>query len=119
MFFIIATSQLGYRVVKTLNYLNEAHDIDAPNTTSQSTSGTSLKPSPQKRKARGMFTDNDMSTEVIVLQHHTQQQQVLLLFMTFGSLNLRPNNMINPLLLLQSVIMLQMTIKVPRFSNLK
>ena len=64
---------LGYGVVKTLNYINEPRDIESVNTNSQSNSGTSPELSPRKRKARGMFADDDMSMHVVV-----EAQQVLL-----------------------------------------
>lgn len=73
---------------------------------------------PQKRKARGIFNEDDMSTEVIVRQDQTQQQPVLLLFIFVDTaLNLR-TKIIRLSLLRQGVIVLEMTIKVLMFSIL-
>jgi hypothetical protein len=65
-----------------------------------------------------MFSEDDMSTEVIVLQDQTQRQQVLLLCIIVSSLNLRAKNMTSQLLPRQSVIILQRIIKVLMFSIL-
>ena len=65
---IVKSLWLGYGVVKTLNYINEARNVDSANADlqSQSASSSSLELSPRKRKARGMFTDDDISTAVVV-----------------------------------------------------
>jgi len=60
---MIANSLLGYGVVKTLSYINEPQDIHPANTTSQLTTATSLALSPRKRKARGMFSDDNISRD--------------------------------------------------------
>src|SRR5438046_5760418 len=99
---MIANSLLGYGVVKTLSYINEPQDIHPTNTTSQLTTATSLALSPRKRKARGMFSDDNISTEIIVLQDQIQQE-VLLLFIIISSLNLRAMNIITQLLPLQNI----------------
>src|SRR5947207_2646568 len=68
VFVINHVRKLGYGVVKTLNYINEARNVDSANADlqSQSASSSSLELSPRKRKARGMFTDDDISTAVVV-----------------------------------------------------
>ena len=109
---MIANSLLGYGVVKTLSYMNEPQDIHPANTTSQLTTATSLALSPPKCKAHGMFSDDNISTEIIVLQDQIQQQEVLLLFIIISSLNLRAMNIITQLLPLQNIIILQRIIKV-------
>ena len=98
---------LGYGVVKTLNYINELRDIDSININSQLNSGISQELSPRKRRARGMFTDEDISQEVIV-----QPQQVLFHFIVTIPLNIRAENGIIQTLLLRNIIILHREIKV-------
>ena len=77
----VRSLRLGYGVVKTLNYVNEPRDIDS---NSQSNSRISQELSPRKRRASGMFTDDDISQEVIL-----QSQQVLFHFIVTIPLNIR------------------------------
>ena len=80
----VRSLRLGYGVVKTLNYVNEPRDIDSINSNSQSNSIISQELSPRKRRASGMFTDDDISQEVIL-----QSQQVLFHFIVTIPLNIR------------------------------
>ena len=80
----VRSLRLGYGVVKTLNYVNEPRDIDSINSNSQSNSKISQELTPRKRRASGMFTDDDTSPEVIV-----QRQQVLFHFIVTIPLNIR------------------------------
>jgi hypothetical protein len=107
----VQSLRLGYGVVKTLNYINEPRDVNSVNINSQSNSGISQELSPRKRRARGMFNDDDTSPEVIV-----QPQQVLFHFIITISLNLRAieKGIIQSLLLL-SIIILRRTINVHIF----
>ena len=54
----------GYGVIKTLSFVKELRDID-PLINSQSNNLSPLGQSPRKRKARGMFIDDNTFSEVI------------------------------------------------------
>ena len=67
--------------MKTLSYLNELRNVGSANANinSQSDAETALGLSPRKRKARGMFTADDISSEVVALQGQGPQEPVLFL----------------------------------------
>ena len=63
-------------MVKTLNYIKELQDPGAVHVTPRS--NTTPGSSPRKRKARGMFINDDTSSEIIIVSEKTRQKQVLL-----------------------------------------
>ena len=64
-----------------------------------------------------MFTEDDTSTEVVVLQDQTLQQQVSFLLILDIPLNIRVKNVIIPSLLLQRIINLYMALKASMFPS--
>jgi len=62
--------------VKTLNYLKDLCDIDSTNMVSKSNIGNSLELSPRKRKARGMFMNDNESKDITVLPSGSEPDQV-------------------------------------------
>ena len=67
--------------MKTLNYLKDLRDIDSTNISSKSNIGNSSELSPRKRKARGMFIDDNISKDITVLPPSIEPQQVYSILM--------------------------------------
>ena len=102
----------GYGVIKTLSFIKELRDID-PLINSQSNNSSPLGQSPRKRKARGMFIDDNTSPDVINVQ--SRQRKVSFSLISITPLTLRAMNMRIWSLLFQNHLILIKAIKVLMF----
>jgi len=75
----------GYGVVKTLTYVKEPRDISATSITSQLTDKNSGSgASPRKRKARGMFTDDDKKSVAVVIHSDQKSMKRQVFYLTYA-----------------------------------
>ena len=79
-------------MVKTLNYSKEVRESGSTNAMLESNSTSEL--SPRKRKARGMFINDEISSEVIIVSDQSEQKEVPIFYFIPANLMIRAKKMI-------------------------